>query len=121
MRYNTGEETKTTIIQAAFKLFGTKGYDGTSVGDILNEVGKTRGASYSHFTSKEELLMEVMHIRMEIHMDDLENMFEQQVNQETFKIKSFIRQFFEILIETTTARPYWIGIYLELIKFTLSE
>ncbi|MDF9763783.1 AcrR family transcriptional regulator [Peribacillus simplex] len=116
MRYNTGEKTKTNIIQAAFKLFGTKGYGSTSVDDILNEVGRTRGAFYTHFKSKEELLMEVMHIRMEIHLDDLENMFEEQVKQGTFEIKSFIHQFFDILIKTTTLRPYWTGIYLELIK-----
>jgi AcrR family transcriptional regulator len=116
MRYNTGKETKANIIQAAFKLFGTKGYDGTSIDDILNEVGRTRGAYYSHFKSKEALLMEVMRIRMKIHMDDLEDMFNEQVKQGTFEIKTFIHQFFEILIKTTASRPYWTGIYLELIK-----
>jgi AcrR family transcriptional regulator len=116
MRYNTGKETKANIIQVAFKLFGTEGYDGTSIDDILNEVGRTRGAFYSHFKSKEELLMEVMHTRMEIHMDDLENMFDQQVKQGIFEIKSFIKQFLEVGIETTATRPYWTGIYLELIK-----
>ncbi|MGM7722112.1 TetR/AcrR family transcriptional regulator [Metabacillus sp. Hm71] len=116
MRYNTGEETKANIIESAFKLFGTKGYGSTSIDDILNEVGRTRGAFYTHFKSKEALLMEVMRIRMEIHMDDLEDMFNEQVKQGTFEIKSFIHQFFEILIKTTTSRPYWTGIYLELIK-----
>ncbi|MEW5552442.1 TetR/AcrR family transcriptional regulator [Peribacillus frigoritolerans] len=116
MRYNTGEETKANIIQAAFKLFGTKGYGSTSVDDILNEVGRTRGAFYTHFKSKEELLMEVMRIRMEIHMDDLEHMFKEQVKQGTFEIKSFIQQFLKVLFETTTTRPYWTGVYLELIK-----
>ncbi|WP_338448450.1 TetR/AcrR family transcriptional regulator [Niallia oryzisoli] len=116
MRYNTGEETKANIINAAFKLFGTKGYDGTSIDDILKEVGKTRGAFYSHFKSKKELLLKVMHLRMEIHIDDLEIMFEQRVNQGSFEIKSFIEEFLKIAFATTTTRPYWTGVYLELIK-----
>lgn len=116
MRYNTGKETKDKFIQAAFKLFGTKGYDATSIDDLLREVGKTKGSFYTHFKHKEDLLIEVMNIRMEIHMDELENMLNEQLRNQTFQVKKFILQTLEMSIKITNTRPYWTGVYLELIK-----
>lgn len=50
------EERKNEILDAAERLFGTKGYDSTSTNDILDAVGIARGTLYYHFKSKEEIL-----------------------------------------------------------------
>lgn len=50
------EERKNEILDVAERLFGTKGFDSTSTGDILAEVGIARGTLYYHFQSKEEIL-----------------------------------------------------------------
>ena len=50
------EERKEEILDAAEKLFGTKGFDHTSTNDILEAVGIARGTLYYHFQSKEEIL-----------------------------------------------------------------
>lgn len=50
------EERKNEILDVAERLFGTKGFDGTSTGDILNEIGIARGTLYYHFKSKEDIL-----------------------------------------------------------------
>lgn len=50
------EVRKSEILDAAQRLFATKGYDGTSTTDILREVGIARGTLYYHFRSKEEIL-----------------------------------------------------------------
>ncbi len=50
------EERKNEILDVAERLFGTKGFDHTSTGDILVEVGIARGTLYYHFQSKEEIL-----------------------------------------------------------------
>lgn len=50
------EERKQEILDAAEMLFGTKGFDNTSTGDILEAVGIARGTLYYHFKSKEEIL-----------------------------------------------------------------
>ena len=47
---------KEEILDAAEKLFGMKGFDNTSTGDILDAVGIARGTLYYHFKSKEEIL-----------------------------------------------------------------
>lgn len=50
------EERRNEILDAAEKLFGEKGFDGTSTNDILDEVGIARGTLYYHFKSKEDIL-----------------------------------------------------------------
>ena len=50
------EERKNEILDEAAALFAKKGYDGTSIGDILEKVGVARGTLYYHFRSKEEIL-----------------------------------------------------------------
>lgn len=50
------EERKEEILDAAEKLFAMKGFDSTSTGDILDEVGIARGTLYYHFKSKEDIL-----------------------------------------------------------------
>lgn len=50
------EERRNEILDAAEKLFGEKGFDGTSTNDILNEIGIARGTLYYHFKSKEDIL-----------------------------------------------------------------
>ncbi len=50
------EETVQKILDASLKLFLEKGYEETTVLDIINNMGgMTRGAFYHHFKSKEEV------------------------------------------------------------------
>ncbi|SMC85305.1 ScbR family autoregulator-binding transcription factor [Kibdelosporangium aridum] len=49
------ERTRTTILDAAAKVFDLRGFVGASLTDILAEAGVTKGALYFHFASKEEL------------------------------------------------------------------
>jgi TetR/AcrR family transcriptional repressor of nem operon len=49
------EDTTKRLVQAALKLFASRGYHNTSIADILRESGCTRGTLYYHFSSKEEL------------------------------------------------------------------
>lgn len=54
------EETINQILTVALNLFMQKGYEQTSIQDIINELGGlTKGAIYHHFKSKEEILQAV--------------------------------------------------------------
>jgi AcrR family transcriptional regulator len=44
------------FVSSAARLFQTKGYDGSSIQDILDTVGASRGAFYHYFDSKGALL-----------------------------------------------------------------
>ncbi|MBN2539377.1 MAG: TetR/AcrR family transcriptional regulator [Deltaproteobacteria bacterium] len=48
------------IIYTTMKLFSVKGYESTSLTDILDAVGTSKGGFYNHFKSKDELFFEVL-------------------------------------------------------------
>ena len=51
------EVTEERILEAAQRLFLEKGYENTTIQDIVNELGGlTKGAVYHHFKSKEEIM-----------------------------------------------------------------
>lgn len=51
------EETVNLILEAATRLFMEKGYEHTSIQDIINNLGGlSKGAIYHHFKSKEDIL-----------------------------------------------------------------
>jgi len=47
---------KDKIVDAAYELFGLKGYEHTSVAEIIEKAGASKGGFYHHFKSKEEIL-----------------------------------------------------------------
>lgn len=52
--------TRQRILEAAFELFLTHGFDGTGVNQILHKTSLSKGAFYHHFKSKEEIYTQVM-------------------------------------------------------------
>ena len=51
------EETVNRILEAATRLFIEKGYEHTSIQDIISNLGGlSKGAIYHHFKSKEDIL-----------------------------------------------------------------
>jgi TetR/AcrR family transcriptional repressor of nem operon len=50
-----GQQTRREIIEKAAPLFNQKGYEGTSMSDLMDATGLQKGGIYRHFGSKEEL------------------------------------------------------------------
>jgi len=51
------EQTRLSILQQAFGLIYHKGYQATSVDDILKEMQITKGAFFYHFRAKEDMAL----------------------------------------------------------------
>ena len=49
------EETVEKILSVSLKLFMEKGYDHTTIQDIVDALGMSKGAVYHHFKSKEDI------------------------------------------------------------------
>jgi AcrR family transcriptional regulator len=47
------------VLRAAVELFAEQGYDKTSVQEVVERAGVTKGALYHYFTAKEDLLFEI--------------------------------------------------------------
>jgi TetR/AcrR family transcriptional repressor of nem operon len=53
-----GEQTRKKIIAAAAPIFNQRGYEGSSLNDLMEATGLKKGGIYRHFSSKEELAAE---------------------------------------------------------------
>lgn len=50
--------TRQHIIESAAHLFNSKGFEGTSLADLMEVTGLTKGALYGNFQDKEEIALE---------------------------------------------------------------
>jgi AcrR family transcriptional regulator len=56
-----GKATRDRLVATAARLFAEKGYEATSIEDLLRELGMSRGALYHHFDGKEAVFEAVLH------------------------------------------------------------
>ena len=55
-----GDQTREQILTAARKLFAERGYYQTSVYDLFEQAGITKGAFFHHWKTKEELALAIL-------------------------------------------------------------
>lgn len=51
------KETRELLLQAAETIFARDGYEGAELGEIANLAGRTKGAIYAQFKSKEDIFL----------------------------------------------------------------
>jgi AcrR family transcriptional regulator len=59
-RQARSHEKRASLMAAARALFGRKGYEATSIGDITSSANAAAGAFYTYFRSKQQLLVVLM-------------------------------------------------------------
>ena len=59
------DRTRQDLLAAATTVFAAHGYDGASVDDVAAAAGYTKGAVYSHFSSKADLFLALFRARVE--------------------------------------------------------
>jgi len=57
---NRSIETRNRIVEAAMDLFAQNGFEVTSVSDICEKAGVSKGAFYHHFPSKQDIFQQGM-------------------------------------------------------------
>jgi AcrR family transcriptional regulator len=60
-----GDQTRRHILGVAAQAFADRGYVGTSLNDLIKATGLTKGGFYFHFTSKEQLALEVLRVKQQ--------------------------------------------------------
>jgi TetR/AcrR family transcriptional repressor of nem operon len=53
-----GEQTRRKIVEAAAPIFNKRGYEGSSLSELMEATGLKKGGIYRHFSSKEQLAAE---------------------------------------------------------------
>ena len=79
METGKAKSVKGRIVEAAWQLFYEKGYNGTTVDDIIDLSGTSKGSFYYYFNTKDELLNTLSMI-LDDHYDELEKKMDPQMN-----------------------------------------
>jgi AcrR family transcriptional regulator len=85
---------KEKLVGQSIRLFEKKGFSETSIQDIVDSIGVTKGTFYYYFSSKEELLMDI-HLG---YIDELLAQQERIFNDETKSCKEKLSDIVYMLI-----------------------
>lgn len=92
-----GMETKKRLIECARKLFKEKGYNSVTVDDIIKEANSSKGGFYTHFKTKEELIINMLPLVEDAYLAFLNMGIKTENSIE--KISLFIQHAFKIIEE----------------------
>jgi len=81
---------KDEIISASILLFDDKGYSETSIKDIVDNIGVTKGSFYYYFKSKQELLKDIQLNYINRLLNDQDDIFNQSNKSYREKLYSTI-------------------------------
>jgi AcrR family transcriptional regulator len=95
-----GRAVKEKITEQAIRLFEKKGFSETSIQDIVDALGVTKGTFYYYFSSKEELLMDI-HLR---YIDDILSLQEKILEDEQKSCKEKLFDIVFILISNIKSK-----------------
>ena len=73
-----GQTVPQRLLNVARTLFAEKGFEGTSVQDVVVAAGVTKGAMYHYFSSKDDLLYEIYGRVLRMQMERLEKFVSQE-------------------------------------------
>jgi TetR/AcrR family transcriptional regulator, transcriptional repressor for nem operon len=87
-----GQRTRERIVAEAASLFNQRGFDGSSMSELMEATGLEKGGIYRHFSSKEELAAEAFDYAwkeaLDVRMHDLD-----RVPNSVDKLRQFIANF----------------------------
>ena len=91
MRYGKDQKqaTRRRIVEAAGRRFKQDGIDGAGVAAVMSDAGLTNGAFYAHFTSKEDLVANVLADQLRDQRQSLDSQPSDRAGLEAF-IRSYL-------------------------------
>lgn len=102
------------LIEAAMKIIAEKGYDKTSVNDIISEVGIAKGTFYHYFKSKAELLNDIINFMWH----DVLEYTDDFINDEEVAALDKFNRLLDISIEVKLKN---VGFFIKIGQFLLQD
>jgi AcrR family transcriptional regulator len=75
-------ETHALLLAAAETIFARDGYEGAELGEIAALAGRTKGAIYAQFKSKEDIFLALIEDRTRVYRAKMEKLLAQSTNVE---------------------------------------
>lgn len=107
------KETRELLLEAAETIFVRDGYEGAELGEIATLAGRTKGAIYAQFKSKEDIFLALIEEKAKRYRSQMEKMLTASTSQEE-NLAAF-RQFCLHLAENHA----WFLLLLEFKLFAL--
>ena len=98
--------TRGKLIEAAQQLFSTSGYEHATVDDISHAAGFSKGAYYFHFSTKDDILLELLRMWTEGRTAQLDSAQAETLSPD--ELREALAGFFSY-----TDEPQWPGVLLE--------
>jgi AcrR family transcriptional regulator len=105
-RFEQRKATRAKLVDAALELFSSSGYDHATVDDISQAAGYSKGAYYFHFSTKDDILLELLRMWTEDRNTQLAGASETAASRDG--LRDTLAGFFSY--KTT---PRWPGVLLE--------
>lgn len=107
--------TKDSILRAAVECFQKKGYYTADIDDICKKANLTKGAFYYHFTSKQNLILELLgqwanKVAEKIDLTDIESKDIREV------ISSIPEKFRPVFEEVDRQLPIFLNLYIKAVS-----
>jgi AcrR family transcriptional regulator len=116
MKMNPEQDTRERILQTAFELFQTHGYDQVSLNDIIKDAEVSKGGLFHYFDSKYALARDSL---MWWASNLMEPQFQQMMKEEMSPVDlltSFVDMMMEIYRENSGFTRFFWGVFDESIR-----
>jgi AcrR family transcriptional regulator len=90
--------TREGIIEAAARIFSEKGFHATSMQDIADAVNLQKASLYHHFSSKQEILVEILDHALDLINNRLELVLSQSLSPDE-KLRQSMVSYFQTIAE----------------------
>lgn len=107
------KETRELLLQSAEKIFARDGYEGAELGEIAALAGRTKGAIYAHFKSKEDIFLALIEQRTVFYRAQMEEKLAASTSTE--ENLATLREFY---LRMTEDQP-WALLFLEFKLYAL--
>ena len=123
---NSGVDKRRLILDAAIRVFASRGFHHCRVSDVADEAGVAYGLVYHYFGSKEEILNQVFSERWQLMLDAIAEIDRQELpaRDKLYRVASFIIDSYHhepdlmkvIIVEVTRAANTFGRDHLEKIR-----
>ena len=104
------EETRQKLLDSAFSVFATHGYERATVDEIVRDAGFSKGAFYVHFESKEDLFWAMLEGRIDYLQDTMRDALDT-----TQSVADNERRILEAIFALDKKDKHWPALFVEFV------
>lgn len=120
MKYKPGIKTKDLILKCAFDLIAKQGYESASIQQIMDKVGRSKAVFYSHFKTKEDMMVELIDKQVFRNYEKIKEDALNYMASKTYNCQEFFRYLYTVGLSLND-RKEWTIVFNELVRLSLEN